>query len=77
MDNPVRNVLTFLRARWRWGHGRCPLCNRPDCATFSYHMADHLNCPVCKDETETDLRMWHKDRTSASAKRPTVGGVNE
>jgi hypothetical protein len=77
MFSAVGKVFTFLQARWRWGHGRCPLCNRHLYATFPYYMSDHPNCPVCKEETETDLRMWRNYRTWASAKRLALVGVKE
>jgi hypothetical protein len=77
MFSLVGTVLTVLRARWRWGHRRCPLCTRYLYATFPYYLADHPNCPVCKNETETDLRMWHNYRMWASAKGPAVVGVKE
>ena len=51
--------LTFLRARWRWIRGRCPRCNRDLYDTPTRRAASEPNCPVCKDETQTDLRVWH------------------
>ena len=77
MFNSFAKVLMFLRARWRWACGRCPLCNRNLYATFPYYMADYPNCPVCKDETETDLRMWHKYRTLGTAERLGVVAIRE
>jgi hypothetical protein len=77
MSNSFGKPLMFLRDRWRWGHGRCPLCNRNLYATFAYYMADYPNCPVCKDETQTDLRMWHTHRALRTAKRPDIVGVKE
>jgi hypothetical protein len=77
MLNSFEKLFLFLRARWRWGHGRCPRCNRNLYAAFPTYMADYPNCPVCKDETETDLRVWHKHRTLAIAQRPDVVGVKE
>ena len=77
MSNSFGKPLMFLRDRWRWVHGRCPLCNRNLYATFPYYMADYPNCPVCKDETETDLRMWHKHRALDTAKRSDAVGVEE
>jgi hypothetical protein len=65
-------VLTFLRARWRWARGRCPRCNRNLYATFPYYTADYPHCPVCKDETETDLRVWHYYRALGTARRLAV-----
>jgi hypothetical protein len=53
------------------------LCNRSLYATFPYYMTDYPNCPVCKDETETDLRIWHKHRALRTAKRPDVVGAKE
>jgi hypothetical protein len=64
---PIKEFLMFLRARWRWGRGRCPLCGRNVYASFSYYMAAYPNCPVCKDETQTDLLMWYKYRTLGTA----------
>ena len=69
MSKSFGNPLRFLRDRWRWVHGRCPLCNRNLYATFPYYLADYPKCPLCKDETETDLSMWHKHRTLGAAKR--------
>ncbi len=77
MANGFGKTLMYLRDRWRWVRGRCPLCNRNLYAAFPYYMADYPNCPVCKDETETDLRIWHKYRTLGSAKRPEVIGVKQ
>lgn len=68
----LQTCLVFLRARWRWVYGRCPRCNRNLYARFPNHMADDPNCPVCKDETETDLRVWHTYRTLGAAERPNV-----
>ena len=76
MFNLFEKLFMPLRARWRWVRGRCPLCNRNLYATFPYYMADYPDCPVCKDETRTGLRMWHKHRTLGAAKRPGVVGVN-
>jgi hypothetical protein len=67
MLNSVKQVLILLRARWRWNHGRCPLCRRDVYAMFPYYMAAYPNCPVCKDETEADLRMWHNYRALGTA----------
>jgi hypothetical protein len=63
MFERVVNLLTYLRGCWRWARGRCPLCNRNLYAVFSYYMAAYPNCPVCKNENETDLHLWHKYRT--------------
>ena len=76
MFNWFPKLFMLLRARWRWVRGRCPLCTRNLYSTFPYYMADYPDCPVCKDETETDSRMWHKHRTLGAAKRPGVVGVN-
>jgi hypothetical protein len=65
----------FVRARWRWGRGHCPRCNRNLYAAFPYYMANDPDCPVCKGETATDLRMWRKHRTLVTAKAPAVPGV--
>jgi len=72
MSNNFGNLLMYLRDRWRWVRGRCPLCNRNLYAVVPYYMADYPNCAVCKDETETDLRMWHKHRTLETAKGPVL-----
>ena len=77
MFNFFEPWLMFLRARWRWGHGRCPRCNRNLYAAFPTYMADDPNCPVCKDETKTDLRVWHKHRTLITANRPGSVGVQD
>jgi hypothetical protein len=69
MTNNLAKLLMFMRDRWRWVRGRCPLCNRNLYAAFPYYMTAYPNCPVCKDETETDLRMWRKHRTWVIAKR--------
>jgi hypothetical protein len=76
MSKSFGKPLRFLRDRWRWVHGRCPLCNRNLYATFPYYMTNYPNCPVCKNETETDLRMWHKHRTLDTAKTHNVVGVS-
>jgi hypothetical protein len=57
MFNAVARSFMFLRARWRWVRGHCPRCNRTLYARFSHPMAGNADCPVCKDETETELRM--------------------
>jgi hypothetical protein len=57
MFTPVGQLVGFLRAPWRWAHGRCPRCNRPLYASFPYDTAGPPGCPVCKDTTATDLRM--------------------
>ncbi len=67
MSSVVGRVLTFLRARWRWLRGHCPLCGRHLYATFPYYMTDNPNCPVCKDEVATDLRLWHSYRALGGA----------
>jgi hypothetical protein len=67
MRKVLVRMFTFLRARWRWSRGRCPRCARNLYAPFPYYMADDPDCPVCKDETRTDLRMWHQYRTLAAA----------
>jgi len=74
---PWERLLRSLRARWRWVRGRCPRCNRNLYATFPYYMAAYPDCPVCKDETETDVRVWRKHRTLGTAQRPEVVGVPE
>jgi hypothetical protein len=75
MSKSFGKPLMFLRDRWRWVHGRCPRCDRNLYATFPYYMADYPNCPVCKNETETDLSMWNKHRTLGTAERRDVVGV--
>lgn len=73
MRNLVVRMLTFLRARWRLARGRCPRCSRNIYAPFPYYMADDPHCPVCKDETLTelrDLRMWRQYRALGTAARP-------
>jgi hypothetical protein len=75
MSHSFGKPLMFLRDRWRWIHGRCPRCNRNLYATFPHYMTDYPNCSVCKDETRTDLRMWHTHRALRTAKRPDVVGV--
>jgi hypothetical protein len=57
MFNSVVQLWNHLRARWRWAHGRCSRCNRSLYATFPNNVAADPNCPVCKDERATDLRM--------------------
>jgi len=75
MRNVVVRMFTFLRARWRWTRGRCPRCSRNLSASFPYYMADDPHCPVCEDETRTDLRMWHQYRALGTGARPeTVTG---
>jgi hypothetical protein len=77
MLNSLRKPLAFLRARWRWMRGCCPLCDRNLYAAFPSYMAAYPDCPVCKGETETDLRMWHTYRTLAAAKAPEVVAAKE
>jgi hypothetical protein len=57
MFNLVMQMLLFLRARWRWAHGRCSLCNRHLYAASPYFVADHPGCSLCKQATERELRM--------------------
>jgi hypothetical protein len=57
MFKPVVQLFLFLRARWRWVHGRCSLCNRHLYAVSLYYVADYTSCPVCQDATESELRM--------------------
>jgi hypothetical protein len=57
MFNSVTQMLMFFRARWRWAHGRCSLCNRHLYAASPYFVADHPGCPRCKEATESELRM--------------------
>jgi len=68
LDSFAKSLL-FLRARWRWTRGRCPRCNRDLYTACLYHLAGDPNCPVCKDETATDLRIWHK-YTASGTTRP-------
>ena len=75
MLNVAARALTFIRARWRWTRGRCPRCSRNLYAAFPYFMADDPHCPVCKEETRTDLRMWHRYRASVTARRPDVAAT--
>lgn len=72
MLSSFARLLVFLRGRWRWMHGRCPLCNRNLYAAFPYFMAGYPNCHVCKNETETDLRMWHHYKALSAAQTPAV-----
>jgi hypothetical protein len=66
MFSSFAKTLIFLRARWRWTRGRCPLCTRRVYMPFAYYVADYPNCPVCQGENEVDLRMWHKYRALAA-----------
>lgn len=68
----LAKVPVFLRGRWRWLRGRCPWCNRNLYSAFPYYMAAYPNCPVCKNETETDSRMWRQYRALSRAKRPAM-----
>ncbi|HLJ93123.1 MAG TPA: hypothetical protein VKU02_08020 [Gemmataceae bacterium] len=72
-----RKLLLLLRDRWRWVRGRCPRCNRNLYATFSYYLTHDPECPVCKDQTGTDLRMWHTHRAFRTTKESDVAGVKE
>jgi hypothetical protein len=73
----LAKALRLLRARWRWGCGRCPLCNRNPCAPFAYYMAAYPNCPVCKDATGTDLLMWHNYMALGTDKKLAFARVKE
>jgi hypothetical protein len=55
--NPVVCTFTFLRAKWRWTHGRCRLCNRNLYALLPPCTARPPDCPACKDVTAADMRM--------------------
>ena len=77
MSTSLGKLLLFLRDRWRWVRGRCPRCNRNLYATFPYSLTHYPECPVCKDKTGTDLRMWHTHRAFRTAKGPDVVGVKE
>jgi hypothetical protein len=67
-----RTALRFLRARWWWVQGHCPRCNRDLYATPSRRASSDPNCPVCTDETESDLRVWHAYRRSGPAPAPAA-----
>jgi hypothetical protein len=71
------SLFGFLQARWRWAHGRCPRCNRNLHSTFAYYVAAYPDCPVCKEETKTDLRVWHAYRTLRTDKKLAVAGTKE
>ena len=75
MFTSIKEASVFLRARWRWVRGRCPLCNRNVHAAFSYYMADFPSCPVCTDETEADLRLWHQYRALGIARGSDLAGA--
>jgi uncharacterized protein (UPF0212 family) len=77
MFNALEQLLMSLRARWRWGRGRCPRCNRKLYAAFASYVTAYPNCPVCNDETTIAWRVWHKHRAFATAKRAGVAGVRE
>jgi hypothetical protein len=64
--------LRFVRARWRWTRGHCPRCNRDLDATPTHDTAGDPNCPVCHDETESDLRVWHAYRRVGHAPAPAA-----
>jgi hypothetical protein len=72
MNHFAVRVLTFMRARWRWARGRCPRCNRDLDASRPNHMASDPPCPVCRDETQMDLRVWHQYRALDVARRDGV-----
>lgn len=57
MLNPVVSTFTFLRAKWRWTHGRCRLCNRNLFALLPPYTAGSPICPACKDVTNADMRI--------------------
>src|SRR5690348_15788414 len=57
MFKPVAQLLMLLRARWRWAHGRCSLCNRHLYATSPHYVAGYPSCPLCKEVTESELRL--------------------
>jgi hypothetical protein len=51
-------MWSFLKARWVWGRGRCPLCGRP----FSGRPAPQDgHCGVCRGATD-DLSIWRNFR---------------
>jgi hypothetical protein len=74
MFSSLANGLRFLRGRWRWIRGRCPLCNRNLYAVFAYYMADYPNCPVCQTKTAADARLWRKYRNLVTVQTPTATG---
>jgi hypothetical protein len=57
MLNPVVRTFRFLRAKWRWTHGRCRLCNRNLYARLPGCTATSPDCPACKDISTADMRM--------------------
>lgn len=57
MFNAVVQFLRFLRASWRWAYGRCSLCNRHLYAASPYYVADAPRCPLCRELSESELRM--------------------
>ncbi len=57
MLNPVVSTFTFLRAKWRWTHGRCRLCNRNLYALLPPGTDGSPDCPACKGITASAMRI--------------------
>lgn len=84
MFNAVGKSFSFVRARWRWVHGRCPLCNRDLFASSPSPTAGSARCRACQDTTPADLRMglWgglvdfsaEEDRLSSPDSVPAEAG---
>jgi hypothetical protein len=72
MSSSIARALKFMRARWRWMRGRCPRCDRDLYGAFPYCMGDDPHCFVCQDETQLDLRVWHKYRSLEVGLQPAV-----
>ncbi len=70
------HLWALLRGRWRWVRGRCPRCNRNLRAAFASYVTGYPNCPICKDEIESDPRVWHAFRASETIHKPSAAEVS-
>ncbi len=55
--NPIISTFRFFRAKWRWTHGRCRLCNRNLYALLPPRPVGSPHCSACKEVTAADMRM--------------------
>ncbi len=70
MEKLFRKPFLFVRGKWRWVRGRCPVCNRNLHATFANYVAGHPNCPACKDQPNTDARVCGTNTRPRPLRRP-------
>ncbi|HZU34788.1 MAG TPA: hypothetical protein VFA18_02695 [Gemmataceae bacterium] len=73
----LRTAALLARGRWRRLRGRCPQCGRRLQAPFAYYMTAYPNCSVCKDETQSNGRLWHAYRALGASNGFSGAGLKE